>query len=104
MTDGSPSDVDFAGLTRLVQAKAKNVYVTFLMCTEDDDVVGAYNRYLDRIPGVDITDDYASEKREVEAHGRKLSYYKWLAKAVLGGKLVKYDKMDEAPQSCCTVA
>ena len=40
---------------------------------EDDDVVGAYNRYLDRIPGVDITDDYASEKREVEAHGRKLS-------------------------------
>ena len=104
MTDGSPSDVDFAGLTRLVQAKAKNVYVTFLMCTEDDDVVGAYNRYLDRIPGVDITDDYASEKREVEAHGRKLSYYKWLAKAVLGGKLVKYDKMDEPPPSCCTVA
>ncbi|KAH8046602.1 hypothetical protein JL720_16327 [Aureococcus anophagefferens] len=80
MTDGSPSDVDFGGLTRLVAGKKANVYVTFMMCTEDDDVVGAYNRHLDRIPGVDITDDYASEKKEVEAHGRKLSYYKWLAK------------------------
>ena len=48
----------------------------------------ATQRHLDRIPGVDITDDYASEKKEVEAHGRKLSYYKWLAKATLGGKLV----------------
>ncbi|KAK7233815.1 hypothetical protein SO694_00100045 [Aureococcus anophagefferens] len=75
------------------------------MCTEDDDVVGAYNRHLDRIPGVDITDDYASEKKEVEAHGRKLSYYKWLAKATLGGKLVKYDKMDESHAGgCCVVA
>ena len=104
MTDGSPSDVDFGGLTRLVAGKKANVYVTFMMCTEDDDVVGAYNRHLDRIPGVDITDDYASEKKEVEAHGRKLSYYKWLAKATLGGKLVKYDKMDEHAGGCCVVA
>ena len=108
MTDGSPSDVDFGGLTRLVAGKKANVYVTFMMCTEDDDVVGAYNRHLDRIPGVDITDDYVSEKREVEAHGKRLSYYKWMAKAVLGGKMPKYDHMDEKKGAggggCCVVS
>ena len=31
MTDGSPSDVDFGGLTRLVAGKKANVYVTFMI-------------------------------------------------------------------------
>jgi hypothetical protein len=54
---------------------------------------------------VDITDDYLSEKAEIEAFGRKLPYYKWMAKAVLGGKMPKYDKMDEkGPAACCTVS
>ena len=76
--------------------------------TEDDDVVEAYNRHVDRLPGVDITDDYVSEKREVEAHGKRLSYYKWMAKAVLGGKMPKYDHMDEKKGAggggCCLVS
>mmetsp|Transcript_7294 Transcript_7294/g.21542 ORF Transcript_7294/g.21542 Transcript_7294/m.21542 type:complete len:298 (+) Transcript_7294:1283-2176(+) len=105
MTDGEPSDCTFDGLKQLVQQKVANVFVTFLMCTEEDDVVDQYNKYLDHIPGVDITDDYASEKKEVEALGRKLSYYKWLAKATLGGKMPKYDKMDEAGKGgCCVVS
>ena len=106
MTDGVPSDVDFGGLRRLVAAKHRNVFVTFLMCTEDDEVVAQYNRHIDKIPNVDITDDYLSEKKEVEALGNKLSYFKWLAKAVLGGKLAKYDQMDEvkAGGGCCAVA
>ena len=78
-------------------------------CTEEDDVVGQYNKYLDKIPNVDITDDYQSEKTEVEAYGRKLPYYKWMAKAVLGGKLHKYDRMDERSVrggggACCVVS
>ena len=109
MTDGVPSDTNFAGLRQLVQSKVKNVYVTFLMCTEEDEIVEQYNTYVDNIPNVDITDDYLSEKKEVEAHGRKLSYYKWLAKAVLGGKMPKYDAMDEPAKGgdgggCCTIA
>ena len=141
MTDGEPSDVTFDGLKGIVQQKVATVYVTFLMCTEEDDVasgavlprrastgsdlagsrsrldacrqtlrqvVGQYNKYLDRIPGVDITDDYMSEKQEVEALGRKLSYYKWMAKAVLGGKMPKYDHMDEKRAGggggCCVIA
>ena len=50
----------------------------------------------------------AAEKREVEAHGKRLSYYKWMAKAVLGGKMPKYDHMDEKKGAggggCCVVS
>ena len=77
------------------------------MCTEEDDVVEQYNKSLDRLPGVDITDDYVSEKKEVEKLGNKLSYYKWMAKAVLGGKMPKYDHMDEKKGGgggCCVVS
>lgn len=107
MTDGEPSDVSFDGLRQLVASKKPSVFVTFLMCTEDDDDVEAYNKYVDHIPGVDITDDYVSEQREVEAHGKRLSYYKWMAKAVLGGKMPKYDQLDEKKAGaggCCTVS
>jgi len=109
MTDGEPSDITFDNLKNMVAAKKGNVYVTFMMCTEEDDVVGQYNKYLDKIPNVDITDDYQSEKTEVEAYGRKLPYYKWMAKAVLGGKLHKYDRMDERSVrggggACCVVS
>ena len=40
---------------------------------------------------------------QVEGHGGKLSQNKWLAKIVLGGKMPKYDKMDEKKGGCCTV-
>ncbi|KAJ8602349.1 hypothetical protein CTAYLR_004234 [Chrysophaeum taylorii] len=101
MTDGEPSDCSFEELKRAVARKRKNVYVTFLMCTDEDNVVAKYNRFMDRIPGVDVCDDYVSEKREVERRGRRLTYYKWLGKAVLGSKLPKYDKLDEATCGRC---
>ena len=95
MTDGEPSDCAFQELRQMVKAKHSSVYCTFMMCTEEDDVVERYNKSLDRIPGVDITDDYLSEKKEVERLGNRLNYYTWMAKAVLGGKMPKYDHMDE---------
>ena len=108
MTDGEPSDCSFSELRQLVGQKSPKVYCTFMMCTEEDDVVEQYNKSLDRLPGVDITDDYVSEKKEVEKLGNKLSYYKWMAKAVLGGKMPKYDHMDEKRAGggggCCVIA
>mmetsp|Transcript_19282 Transcript_19282/g.57478 ORF Transcript_19282/g.57478 Transcript_19282/m.57478 type:complete len:276 (+) Transcript_19282:239-1066(+) len=108
MTDGEPSDCSFSELRQLVGQKSPKVYCTFMMCTEEDDVVEQYNKSLDRLPGVDITDDYVSEKKEVEKLGNKLSYYKWMAKAVLGGKMPKYDHMDEKKGAggggCCVVS
>ena len=108
MTDGEPSDCSFSELRQLVGSKSPKVFCTFMMCTEEDDVVEQYNKSLDRLPGVDITDDYVSEKKEVEKLGNKLSYYKWMAKAVLGGKMPKYDHMDEKRAGggggCCAIA
>ena len=108
MTDGEPSDCSFSELRQLVGQKSPKVFCTFMMCTEEDDVVEQYNKSLDRLPGVDITDDYVSEKKEVEKLGNKLSYYKWMAKAVLGGKMPKYDHMDEKRAGggggCCVIA
>ena len=108
MTDGEPSDCSFSELRQLVGQKSPKVFCTFMMCTEEDDVVEQYNKSLDRLPGVDITDDYVSEKKEVEKLGNKLSYYKWMAKAVLGGKMPKYDHMAEKRAGggggCCVIA
>ncbi|KAH8043748.1 hypothetical protein JL720_17319 [Aureococcus anophagefferens] len=70
--DGRLAERRRLGPDALAAGKKANASRHVAMCTEDDDVVGAYNRHLDRIPGVDITDDYASEKKEVEAHGRAL--------------------------------
>ena len=103
LTDGEPSDGPFSEVTNILKAKAANVFVTFLMCTDEDDVVTKYNRVVDPIPGCDISDDYASEKKEVESAGNKLNRNKWLAKCVLGGKLPKYDKMDSPKSSACCV-
>ena len=35
------------------------------------------------------------KRKKSKSLGNKLSYYKWMAKAVLGGKMPKYDHMDE---------
>ena len=65
---------------------------------------GAALSPLDSIPGVDITDDFLSEQQEAAKYGRKLSYFKWLAKAVLGGKMPKYDKLDEGQKCKCAIS
>merc|ERR1711998_397289 len=98
MTDGCPSDVSFEELRRMIQKKTPSVYVSVMMCTEEGDIVEEYNTKVDPLPGVDVLDDYASEKREVERFkGRKLSLNKYLVKCVLGPKFRKWDDLDEPP-------
>jgi hypothetical protein len=56
-TDGSPNG-GFNQLASAVRGKSKNVYCSFVMCTNEDDVVEQYNKVVDPIPGCDITDDF----------------------------------------------
>lgn len=106
MTDGQPSDTNMEGITRLLKRRdARDTYFTFAMCTENDAVVDAYNRAVDPCRGCDVSDDYESEKKEVEACGGKLSHDKWLAKIVLGGLMPKYDRMDDPRRStACAIS
>lgn len=107
LTDGCPSDVSFEQLQAMIRGKSEGVFCSFMMCTEEDDVVEQYNSKVDPLPGVDVLDDYLSEKREVEAKGKKLSLNQYLVKSVLGPKFTKWDQVDEAkakPQNCqCSV-
>merc|ERR1719240_1796610 len=67
MTDGQPSDATMEGIAHALRRRdAPETYFTFAMCTEDDAVVDAYNKAVDPVPGCDVSDDYASEKKEVE--------------------------------------
>ena len=54
-------------------------------------------------------DEWSRRGNSVETGARRRRYYKWLAKAVLGGKMYKYDHMDEMSRrngggGCCTIA
>ena len=111
LTDGEPSDCKMPDIQQMLQARSKSVYMSFLMCTHEDEVVEHYNKCVDPIWGCDITDDYVSERKECERNGNKLSQYKWMAKSVLGGKMGrKYDALDEkkvpAPGEggCCVIS
>jgi len=110
LTDGQPSDGNVSDLQTKLQARAKKVFLSFLMCTSEDEVVQLYNRCVDPIWGCDITDDYLSEKKECERKGNSLNQNKWLAKCVLGGKMGrKYDVLDEAKaggggNGCCVIS
>jgi len=99
-TDGEPNQ-GYRALQRVINSKTHGkVGVGFMMCTTDDDVVEMYNKYFDKdIPGVDVCDDYESEKREAMQHGKKLPYNVYLVKAMLGPLHEKYDMMDETPPS-----
>ena len=76
LTDGEPSDCRMPQIQSMLQNRAKNVYMTFCMCTEEDEVVAKYNECVDPVWGCDITDDFKSEQKEVVAAGGKLNYNK----------------------------
>eukprot|EP00919_Chromeraceae_sp_WS-2016_P017677 GHVR01042053.1.p1 GENE.GHVR01042053.1~~GHVR01042053.1.p1 ORF type:complete len:269 (+),score=76.13 GHVR01042053.1:20-826(+) len=96
MTDGCPTDCSFTDLSRLLLERPRNYYMSFLMCTEEDDIVEKYNNTVDPIWGCDVCDDYVSECKEVyKARKIKLTREEWMVKCVLGGKMSKYDDMDE---------
>lgn len=95
LTDGSPTDGSYKDLRNTLRKKRAGVYVNFMMCTDDDEVVNAYEGSIDDVKHVDVHDDFQSEKRQVEQCGRRLSYNAYLAKCILGARLAKYDNMDD---------
>ena len=103
-TDGQPSDCDYTkgnqDLVETLRERSDDIYISFIMCTNEDSVVEEYNRVIDPIKNIDITDDYDSERRECK---KPLSKNEWLAKMLLGPISTKYDQKDRQVKSCCTI-
>jgi hypothetical protein len=101
-TDGVPTDKDGNNQTKeflaLMRNRPKNVFVSIIACTDDDNSVGYLNK-IDRIvPGIDVSDDYASELKEVKkAQGKdfQFSYGDYVVKTLLGAIDANFDRLDE---------
>lgn len=71
-TDGQPTDdygtTDIDTLERVLKHERNpvdRVLVTFCACTDDDQAVGYLNKWDEKIPFLDVCDDYRSERDEI---------------------------------------
>jgi hypothetical protein len=71
-TDGQPTDdygtTDVEALERVLKYERKpadRILVTFCACTDDDQAVGYLNKWDQKIPYLDVCDDYRSEREEI---------------------------------------
>ena len=70
-TDGAPTnvrgEVDTAALKHVLTSERdiNRVHVQFVACTDDDSTVAYLNEWDNKIPNVDVVDDYHSERAEV---------------------------------------
>ncbi|KAJ3214634.1 hypothetical protein HDU81_001656, partial [Chytriomyces hyalinus] len=103
-TDGAPTndtgDDDIDGLKRVLTTKERpgNVPVVFLACTDDDDEVGHLNEWDTEIPGVDVVDDFYTERRQIKAaQGPQFPFSRgdWVCKMLLGPVDADIDALDE---------
>ena len=85
------------------------VHVSFIMCTDEDNIVEAYDKYFDKgIINVDIVDDYKSESRQIQkVQGKKFRFTHgdYIVKLMLGSIDPNIDKLDETSlNNCCIIS
>ncbi len=100
-TDGEPSDDEahYPGfkniMSRLVE---QGFHIAFLVCTDNERQV-AYLNDIDRLyQQVDVTDDYLTEKRQiqgVQGNKFKFSYGDYIVKLLVGSFVNLLDSLDE---------
>lgn len=101
-TDGMPTDragnVDKESFFKVLRGRPANCYVSIIACTDDDASVGYLNQLDKEVPGLDVIDDYESEKREVrKAQGPNFpfSFGDYTVKTMLGPVDSRFDALDE---------
>jgi len=94
-TDGVPDSME--RFVAALEARPDDVYVSLLACSDNDDEVGYLNALDDRLPRLDVLDDYHSERREVQRVQGNVDYTlgDHCARMLLGAVFDKYDKLDE---------
>jgi hypothetical protein len=114
LTDGQPTDT--AGRTQVneflaaLKNRPKNVFVSIVACTDDASSVGYLNQLDRMVPGLDVVDDYESEKAEVlKVQGKAFpfSFGDYVVKTLLGSIDHSMDALDEkklgGADCCCTI-
>lgn len=111
-TDGEPTGPDGtsspAFVTQFItgiKTRPKNFSVSIVACTNDKSSLG----YLDELdkshPGIDVADDYPSERDQILRVGkvRRFTMGDYVAKIFLGPNDAEIDALDEAPPACCVI-
>jgi hypothetical protein len=114
VTDGEPTDtsgrVDIPSFTRVLRDRPANVFVSIVACTDDEGSVGYLNKLDRAVPRLDVTDDYASERREVllaQGPAFHFTFGDYVVKSLLGCVDASFDNLDErrvGGGGCCTIA
>jgi hypothetical protein len=100
-TDGQPTDdhgrTDIRTFLNDLASKPPSVFVSMIACTDDEQAVEWMNEADERIPNVDTSDDYASERAEIlQAQGPRFpfSFGDYLTKCLLGPIDPTFDSLD----------
>lgn len=119
-TDGEPTDsignTETPPFLQKLMALPKNVYVQVMACTDDKNsmlYLNSFKHSLNRVRGagkrIDITDDFASERKEVlAAQGKNFHFTHgdFLIKCLLGPVDDHFRSLDRAvggPLACCSI-
>ena len=102
-TDGLPTnqygDYVMDEMTNLLRTRDCNDNkISILACTNEADVMEYLNRLDREIPGLEVTDDYESEKKEVMTVQQNQIVFNrgvYVARMLLSPIIPEYDRMDE---------
>ncbi|CAF1479277.1 unnamed protein product, partial [Adineta steineri] len=104
-TDGEPTDdygnVKIDQLRRILEEERKppkRVPISIIACTDDKDSMLYLNNWDEKIPNLDVVDDYKSEKKEIrERKGQTyaFSFGDYIVKILVGAIDRSIDVLDE---------
>jgi hypothetical protein len=100
-TDGEPTDGRIGQLKASLEKKQNqfpNSYITIVLCTDNEVVVNSFNQLDKSAPGLDVMDDYYSERAEIlqkQGAGFQFSREDYAIKLVLGSMIELWDRLDE---------
>ena len=106
MTDGLPSDArgqtthhNMENFKAIIRSRPKNYNISFGACTSDDNIMKYLNSF-DDIDGVDVVDDYISERHKIQRIQGKsfpFTFGDYIMKTMLGSIDKQTDMLDEVP-------
>ena len=107
-TDGQPTDslgnINTEIFINRLKNRPKNIFISILACTDDDASIGYLNKIDTFVPGIDVTDDYRSELKQIQrVQGKyfKFSFGDYVVKSLLGPIDPYFDRLDEEDDCGC---